>query len=95
MYFFIQPLEWNGKKLNLILDHIKGVHGDNRPKNLRFLCPNCNSQQSTNGGGNSDKVRQNIGGFAVKRTDGKFDHEMPIQPLKVKVELGSVEFGIN
>lgn len=36
--------EWNGKKLSLQLDHINGVHNDNRIENLRLLCPNCHSQ---------------------------------------------------
>lgn len=39
--------EWNGKPIVLILDHINGVNNDNRIDNLRFLCPNCNSQQKT------------------------------------------------
>jgi hypothetical protein len=38
---------WNGKPLVLVLDHINGDRSDNRRKNLRFLCPNCNAQQPT------------------------------------------------
>jgi hypothetical protein len=34
------------------LDHINGVHGDNRLENLRILCPNCHSLQSTHRGRN-------------------------------------------
>ena len=48
--YYSEPLIWNGLELKLILDHKNGVCGDNRPKNLQFLCPNCNSQQSTHGG---------------------------------------------
>jgi Zn finger protein HypA/HybF involved in hydrogenase expression len=46
---------WNGKKLVLVLDHINGINNDNRIENLRFLCPNCNSQTSTFAGRNSNK----------------------------------------
>ena len=44
--------EWNGKPLVLRLDHENGVHTDHRLKNLRFLCPNCDSQTETYCGGN-------------------------------------------
>jgi hypothetical protein len=44
--------EWRGKKLTLIIDHINGVHNDNRIDNLRFLCPNCNAQTDTFAGKN-------------------------------------------
>ncbi len=84
--FYTAPLEWNGKKLNLILDHINGVHGDNRPKNLRFLCPNCNSQESTHGGGNKGRVRQSAGGFGIKRPDGKFDYTLPAEPIEFELK---------
>jgi hypothetical protein len=39
--------EWNGKPMPLILDHINGVNNDNRLKNLRFVCSNCDSQLDT------------------------------------------------
>lgn len=38
------------------LDHINGVHSDNRLENLRILCPNCHSLQETHRGKNK-KVR--------------------------------------
>ncbi|MBL8122396.1 HNH endonuclease [Candidatus Saccharibacteria bacterium] len=34
------------------LDHINGVHSDNRLENLRILCPNCHSLQPTHRGKN-------------------------------------------
>lgn len=42
-----QPPEWRGKILSLVLDHINGIPDDHRLENLRFLCPNCNSQTPT------------------------------------------------
>lgn len=39
--------EWNGQPLVFALDHINGNNRDNRLKNLRLLCPNCDSQQPT------------------------------------------------
>ncbi len=43
---------WNGKPISMVLDHINGVPNDNRLENLRFLCPNCNSQTETFAGRN-------------------------------------------
>lgn len=42
-----QEPEWNGKKMVLVFDHINGIRNDNRLSNLRFVCPNCNSQLPT------------------------------------------------
>jgi hypothetical protein len=44
--FHTNPLVWNGKPLQLILDHINGNADDNNPNNLRLLCPNCDSQNT-------------------------------------------------
>jgi len=87
--FHQSPLVWNSKKLTLVLDHKNGVDGDNRPENLRFLCPNCNSQQSTHGGRNKGRVIQSGGGFAIKKED-KWHHTLPTRPGKFQIEPGQV-----
>ena len=42
-----QGLIWNNQILTLILDHINGINTDDRLENLRWVCPNCNSQLPT------------------------------------------------
>jgi hypothetical protein len=63
--FYTEPLVWNGKPLKPILNHKNGVKGDDRPENLEFLCPNCDAQQTTRGGGNKGRVEMAEGGFAM------------------------------
>ncbi|MFI0938916.1 HNH endonuclease signature motif containing protein [Streptomyces sp. NPDC021020] len=39
--------EWNGRPLVLEVDHVDGTWWDNRPENLRLLCPNCHTVTDT------------------------------------------------
>ena len=49
---------WRDKLLTLVLDHVNGVNNDHRPSNLRWLCPNCNSQTETFAGRNVGKNKR-------------------------------------
>jgi hypothetical protein len=44
---------WHGRRMALILDHINGVHDDNRLENLRVVCANCNATLDTHCGRNT------------------------------------------
>lgn len=53
----LEPI-WNRKSLSMVLDHINGIPNDNRLENLRFLCPNCNSQTETFAGRNTNRIKK-------------------------------------
>lgn len=51
--------EWNGKPINLEVNHIDGMAYNNVLDNLELLCPNCHSQTNTFrnlGGRKSDRL---------------------------------------
>ncbi len=45
---------WCNKSLTLQVDHRNGKRWDSRPKNVRFLCPNCHSQTKNFGSKNTN-----------------------------------------
>jgi len=48
-------VEWMGKSIPLILDHIDGDAGNCSLKNLRLICPNCDHQTATFAGRNKGR----------------------------------------
>lgn len=70
------PPFYNDKPLVFIVDHIDGDWMNNLPKNIRCICPNCNSQSDTFAGKNVGhgkyKLRKGIGSVS-ERNKGKFN----------------------
>jgi HNH endonuclease len=87
--FHTGALVWNEKPLKLVLDHVNGVNSDNRTKNLRLVCPNCNASLPTHGGGNKNRVEKSEGGFALKRADGKKSYVLPVEPATIVISGGN------
>jgi len=86
--FHTAELSWNGQPLLPILDHINGVACDNRAKNLRLLCPNCDAQLATRGGRNKGRVELSSGGFSTKRPDGLRDYVLPAESGSFTITQG-------
>ena len=64
-YCGIEPI-WNGKELVFEVDHKNGKHWDDREENLALTCPNCHSQQPTNG------IRNLSFQVSVDQSDGQW-----------------------
>ena len=94
-HYHNSPLIWNNKELRLILDHINGNNSDNRPQNLRFLCPNCDSQLETRGGKNKGRIEKSEGGFAIVSKEGKRSYILPAEPGIFTLTGGSVNISVQ
>ena len=84
--FYAEPLVWLGKTLPLILDHVSGNNLDNSPKNLRYVCPNCDSQLSTRGGANRGRIQEaEEGRFVLMSRDGKRHYHLIPEPAHFRL----------
>lgn len=91
--FHSGPLVWNNSPLPLILEHVNGVNTDNRPSNLRLLCPNCDSQNvATRGGANARRVIKSSGGFALVHPGGAKHYVLPTEPGRYEITGNDVLF---
>ena len=71
----------------MILDHENGNSNDNRAENLRYLCPNCDSQLPTRGGRNKGRIiNQSDGALQVKHRDGKLDTLVAVKSAEIKIQ---------
>ena len=52
--------EWLGKPITLQVNHIDGNPADDRPINVRLICPNCHSQTPFLGNGNRGRGRGSL-----------------------------------
>ncbi len=85
--FFLEPLTWCGQQLKPTLDHINGNSKENSESNLRYLCPNCDSQLKTRGGGNRGRVLEATeeNKYVLKKDDGFRETHliMPVAQLTI------------
>jgi hypothetical protein len=89
--FFREPLAWCDKPLSPILDHVNGNRKDNSETNLRYLCPNCDSQLTTRGGANRGRVIEATEEhkYVLRKDDGFRDTHL-IMPT-AQLSVGTVE----
>jgi len=84
--YYTQPLIWRGKDLPLILDHANGNNLDNSPTNLRYVCPNCDSQLSTRGGRNRGRVAEaGDGTYVLLDRDGRRHQHIILEPTRLRL----------
>ena len=81
---------WNGQSLMLTLDHVDGNSSNNRPSNLRLLCPNCDAQLPTRGGRNKGRVRnKTLDSYHLVERDGTHEVKVMLRGVQATAQAGS------
>jgi hypothetical protein len=64
---------WNNKPLVFVIDHIDGDASNNKRKNIRLICPNCDSQTDTFKSKNKNSKRRNYWKEKIINDISEFD----------------------
>jgi hypothetical protein len=65
-------------------------------ENLRYLCPNCDSQLSTRGGANRGRVREAVEGrFVLIQRDGKLHTHVLVEPIGIQLKAAPAKLIIS
>jgi len=87
----ISELAWNGCTLLLTLDHVDGNSKNNRPSNLRLLCPNCDAQLPTRGGKNKGRVQnEGVDSYHLVERDGTHEVKVILRGVQVTAQADSL-----
>ncbi|WP_081073461.1 HNH endonuclease [Burkholderia stagnalis] len=89
--FHDSKLIWDGKPISMILDHIDGNRRNNRTDNLRFLCPNCDSQLPTRGGKNRGRIQKGTtDSYHIVEPDGRNEVKAFLTGVQATAMTGTV-----